>query len=904
MGRTQWARWAVIALSIVTPAAAADRLRTAVIAAGDCPNPELDANVGRFEKKLGGQRAVSVVGEAELLKRVGREPSKSVEELQRQIEGARQLFHRSQHRQAMKDLRATVEEIARLDPGERRWQLEVSARLLDALVDSQLPGKKGTDEAFGRVLRLDPTYKLDRDQFTPSLVQRFEKLRRKMASARRGALEVTSSPSDAEVFLEGRSVGRTPYRGSFPEGSYQLQVGKDGTSSLQRDVRVPARRAVHVDLQFESTVLGARSLCLADAPDQNAALSSAVKLGSMLDLDQLVLLRMERPRQDRSALGITVVDVSAGRSIRASSLPMEGGAASDTGLAELARFVTTGEEMPSRDAPERSSAAASAPVNSVAPAQSTQLRPVTVADRGAAERAPSQHAASPGPAATESPDNPYWRADLTYALSGRASYTDQGLFDSSFAGFAPSYLRLDGAWYRGRQPPGLVADLRIEWFQVAGKALDGVTPVSRLAVPYSASVGAGAQWLPFSWLRLEGALGYGASGMWPTIYSATKQEVLPALLSYHGPVLSVGATATVNAPHFAELRASALPFSSGGSLDGADWRAEHVSLGLRAGVVAFSYSGLRFVGTAEYEFHRARGVSVPVPGTVDQPQSSVSQTSHRVGVGLRVTPLQDPPSLFRPPAGPGRIRGRVLAQGTPNSIAGAEVVVGGRPPVRTDRSGYFVVPAVDPGPVSIEVRVAGYRTSRETVEIQPGVEFHHSLQLVRKSGPGTIKGKVVSRAESGPGDAIAGAEIRAQSGATATSSEDGSFVLPNVGPGAVTLVVNARNHQAAEEIVSVPPETDAEVELVLAKAAATSQASIRGQVRSAKGGAAVKATLMIREAKVNARADRDGRFTVRVPGGRYTLVFSARGYTPQTKVVDLADGDQALFYIDLSPGEE
>jgi hypothetical protein len=304
----------------------------------------------------------------------------------------------------------------------------------------------------------------------------------------------------------------------------------------------------------------------------------------------------------------------------------------------------------------------------------------------------------------------------------------------------------------------------------------------------------------------------------------------------------------------------------------------------------------------DYEVHRAAGTAIaPAP---DGSISSVSQTFHRVGFGLRVTSLEDPPSLLRPPAGPGRMRGRVLAQGTPNSIAGAEVIVAGRPPVRTDRSGYFVVPAIDPGPVSIEVRVAGYRTARETVEIRPGAEIHHSLQMQRKTGPGTIKGTILSRAESGPGSPIAGAEVRAQNGATATSGEDGSFVLPNVGPGAVTLVVNARNHQAAEEIVSVPPETDAEVQLQLAKATATSQASIRGQVRSAKGGAPVKATLTIREARVNTRADREGRFTVRVPGGRYTIVFSARGYTPQTKMVDLADGDQALFYIDLSPGED
>jgi hypothetical protein len=425
-----------------------------------------------------------------------------------------------------------------------------------------------------------------------------------------------------------------------------------------------------------------------------------------------------------------------------------------------------------------------------------------------------------------------------------------------------------------------------------------------MVTPYSASLGAGAQWLALPWLRFEGVLGYGAAGAPTTIYSTTSGigTVQTALLTYHGLVLSARATATVNAPHFAELHASALPFSVGGSLDGERWRAAHATLGLRAGAFAFSTVGLRFVGTVEYEIHRAIGK--PLSTAADALPGFVAQTFHRVGLGLRITSLQDPPSLSRPPAGPGRIRGRVLAQGTPDSIAGAEVIVAGGAPIRTDRSGYFVVPAVQPGPVSIEVRVAGYRTAKETVEIRPGAEIQQSLHLVRKSGPGTIKGKILTRGESGPGDPIAGAEIRAQNGATATSEQDGSFVLPNVGPGAVTLVVNAKSHQAAEEIVSVPPETDAEVQLQLAKAAAASQASIRGQVRSAKGGAPVKATLTIREARMNTRVDRDGRFTVRVPGGRYTIVFAARGYVPQTKTVDLADGDQALFYIDLSPGEE
>jgi hypothetical protein len=33
------------------------------------------------------------------------------------------------------------------------------------------------------------------------------------------------------------------------------------------------------------------------------------------------------------------------------------------------------------------------------------------------------------------------------------------------------------------------------------------------------------------------------------------------------------------------------------------------------------------------------------------------------------------------------------------------------------------------------------------------------------------------------------------------------------------------------------------------------------------------------------------------------VTFEARGYVPQTKTVDVGAGDQALFYVDLSPQE-
>jgi Carboxypeptidase regulatory-like domain len=505
-------------------------------------------------------------------------------------------------------------------------------------------------------------------------------------------------------------------------------------------------------------------------------------------------------------------------------------------------------------------------------------------------------------AAAEPPrDGVRWRVDATYSLSGRDSKTQEGSFSATYGGFAPSYLRLDGAWFRNDRSLGLMADVRLEWFRLSGSGLgggdDGGSGVSLIMVPFWGASGAAAEWTPTPWLRFEGALGYGGAVRPVTTYSPTQGALQAAFLSYHGPVLALGASATVKPPYFVELRATTLPVSFRGSLAGMNARAGDLSLELRGGFAEFRYGGLRFLGLAEYEFHRAHGET-------GDGWALHSETSQRLGLAMRVTTFDEAAPLLKPLVGPGWIRGKVLAQHSRAPIAGAEVVVPGAPPIRTDRWGEFVVPGVGPGPVSYEVRVVGYRTAAETVQVPPGGDVRRSLQLVRKTGPGTIRGRVLSRKDDGSGDPIPGADIRAQQGgATATSEADGSFTLEKVGPGPVTLVVNARNHQAVEEAVVVPPESDAQVQLLLAKAAAKSLASIRGQVRSAKGGDPVKALLQIREARVNARADRDGRFTLRVPGGRYTIIFSARGYVPQTKVVDLGDGDQALFYIDLSAGE-
>jgi hypothetical protein len=57
-----------------------------------------------------------------------------------------------------------------------------------------------------------------------------------------GTLSVTSSPSGADVFIDGRSWGATPLRAQLPPGSYDIQVQRHGHGTESRSVRVQSSR--------------------------------------------------------------------------------------------------------------------------------------------------------------------------------------------------------------------------------------------------------------------------------------------------------------------------------------------------------------------------------------------------------------------------------------------------------------------------------------------------------------------------------------------------------------------------------------------------------------------------------------------------------------------------------------
>lgn len=170
---------------------------------------------------------------------------------------------------------------------------------------------------FADALRANPMLAISPSMYPPKTRRIFEAARQKISKGTMGRLEVTSQPSGATVFLEGRPMGTTPllHTGDIPAGEYRLWVAKEQHKSRVYPITIGKKKtSLEIDLAFESSLIPERA---AVKPLLGELLSeeTALKTGAALGVDWIIITGTAQLQQERWVYS-AVYDVNTNSALR------------------------------------------------------------------------------------------------------------------------------------------------------------------------------------------------------------------------------------------------------------------------------------------------------------------------------------------------------------------------------------------------------------------------------------------------------------------------------------------------------------------------------------------------------------------------------------------------------------
>ncbi len=326
----------------ITAGMASAGLKTLPLAAGDCRNAELLTGMASFETALKGPLGADWFSGDVALDVVRPKASRSLEDLQRQVESARTLFYSGQLDKCLDLIHQSQTELDRVSPLTKPWSARVDAAMLEALVLKSQSKKAEFSEAIRKVLRLEPNYAADANLYTPGFLQEVDKLRKENQRAKKFRLELRST-SPAEVFLDGRLMGKTPYKADLLPATYRVTLVSQEAQSFARIVDLRKDETMNVDMAFEGAVSNQTPLCL-NLSNEKEQVTAALKLASSIGVEQVVLFRLTSLPQDPAYFRATLL--SRGVDVRSGGIQAKAKVGGNP-LKDLATYVLTGEPVKS-----------------------------------------------------------------------------------------------------------------------------------------------------------------------------------------------------------------------------------------------------------------------------------------------------------------------------------------------------------------------------------------------------------------------------------------------------------------------------------------------------------------------------------------------------------------------------
>jgi hypothetical protein len=370
--------FAAAALLAAGPAWPAESL--AVIGAGDPPSGP-DADLAELTHQLRAacrDRAGNVVDVPTMrAKLLGQLSNATLGELDRAYGGALAVYQNGEFDSSIRTLRAIVDDLEGLPESEEGYVQWRRALLRLAHASATVGRDAEADAALVKILRVEPTFRPDTDQYSPAYRRHFDDLRATVKAMPARKLVVTSEGKPGTVFVNGRPMGSTPLTLKLPAGQYRVggAVGSLHVPSFGVDLQ-DEDRAIVLDFALAASLRVNAGPGLALAPVARAY--GIIRAGAWLGVDKLVVASRVIEGDAHFLLG-GLYDVRRGALLREGSVRMVAGAVPSLNLGALAAFLLTGQgsrEVKHRSEtpreiplafPTRPLEAAGAPSNELAP---------------------------------------------------------------------------------------------------------------------------------------------------------------------------------------------------------------------------------------------------------------------------------------------------------------------------------------------------------------------------------------------------------------------------------------------------------------------------------------------------------------------------------------------------------
>ncbi len=186
-----------------------------------------------------------------------RAQAKAIGEAERQASKADAAMKRLRFKAAVKRYRKAL-----ADYEKNLVYLDDFSRLVDTRVDLAVALFRTHQENEGEhllaeVIALDPDKKLDPQKYPPLFRRTYQAIRKKLLSLTRCASSVVSTPAGAEVFFDGKQVGKTPLLlKNMVRGLHFVKVVAPGAAPYASQIHASPASVAKVDASLAGSISG------------------------------------------------------------------------------------------------------------------------------------------------------------------------------------------------------------------------------------------------------------------------------------------------------------------------------------------------------------------------------------------------------------------------------------------------------------------------------------------------------------------------------------------------------------------------------------------------------------------------------------------------------------------------